>query len=338
MKTFPIFLLPKGETMMTAKITGNEIEFFKKTLFPSNKRYSISESGLAVCLDTEKKLIIYGNLSEDGDMGDVTVLPFPDIISPKSILTFKNCIVLGGENNNSYSGTIKSQELVAIYSLTDNKFTAVEMPFKHYDKCVDDLLLDTDNKVLAVDNIIFPKYLIEYDFSNPLFPNLIAWHSLPNNGTYETIKKGTLNDSYVALLSTSVGSGGSGTYINIFRKGDYVNHVGLSQYRNFNQNIDKNCLWRDILLLPNRQFLFISSHEKGIGVYFIKNSKIKNDFTEDSDSIKYINKWNKPVKKILLHPQSDDTVLIIFEEGGLQNLLYSFSLESIDLLLSNFEQ
>jgi len=57
MKAYPIFLLPKGEVMMTARIDGDEIKVLKKTLFPSSKRYSISEKGLAVCLDNKTFII-----------------------------------------------------------------------------------------------------------------------------------------------------------------------------------------------------------------------------------------------------------------------------------------
>lgn len=337
MKAFPIFLLPKGEVMMTAKIDGDEIKVLKKTLFPSNKRYCISETGLAACLDKEKKLIIHGYLKDDGEMEDVAILPFPSMISPKSICIVKNNFILGGENNHDFSNNINSHELVATYSILQNKFTAVEMPFKEYDKCIDDLLLD-NNKVIAVDNIVYPKYLLEYDFKNPDFPHLIKSHRLPENGTYETIKKGTLNDSYVALISSSFGMNGGGRYVNIFRRGNYKNYIRLSQwYGMSNQDNDKKYYWRDILLLPNQNVLLIPSNEDGIGIYYIDDSMITEKGNEDSDSIKYINNWNKTVKKILLPPQINDKVLVIFEEGEDNNLSYSFALESIEefLTLSN---
>lgn len=334
MKAYPIFLLPKGEVMMTARIDGDEIKVLKKTLFPSNKRYSISETGLAACLDKEKKLIIYGNLKDDGEMENITVLPFPSMISPKSICIIKNNFILGGENNHDFSNNINSHELVATYSIHHNKFTAVEMPFKGYEKCIDDLLLD-GNKVIAVDNIVYPKYLLEYDFTNPDFPHLIVSHSLPENGTYETIKKGSTNESYVALISSSFGMDGGGRYVNIFRKGNYKSYIRLSQwYGMSDQDNDKKYYWRDILLLPNQNVLLIPSNEDGIGIYYIDDSMITEKGIEDSNSIEYINQWNKKVIKILLLPQINDKVLIIFEEGEENNLSYSFALESIEGILT----
>lgn len=338
MKAYPIFLLPKGEVMMTAKVEDNEIKILEMTLFPSNKRYCISETGLAACLDKEKKLIIYGFLNEDGEMKDVTILPFPSMISPKSICIFKNHFILGGENNHDFSNNINSHELVATYSILQNKFSPVEMPFKKYDKCIDDLLLD-NQKVIAVDNIVYPKYLLEYDFKNPDFPHLIVSHSLPENGTYESIKKGTLNDSYIALLSSSFGMSGGGKYVNIFRRGNYQSYIRLSQwYGMSNEGNEKKYIWRDILLLPNRNVLLIPSNEDGVGIYSIEDSMISENETEDSDSIQYFNSWNKKVIKILLPPQSKENVLIVFEEGEEDNISYSFVLESIEKLLTQFDE
>lgn len=338
MNTYPIFLLPKGEVMMTAKIEDNEIKILKKTLFPSNKRYSISEAGLAACLDKEKKLIIYGFLKDDGEMEDISILPFPSMISPKSICILKNHFILGGENNHDFSNNINSHELVATYSILKNEFSKVEMPFKEYDKCIDDLLLD-NHKVIAVDNIVYPKYLLEYDFKNPDFPHLIVSHSLPENGTYESIKKGTLNDSYIALLSSSFGMDGGGKYVNIFRRGDYQSYIRLSQwYGMSNQDNEKKYYWRDILLLPKRNVLLIPSNEDGIGIYYIDDSMINQNGTEDCDSIQYFNSWDKKVIKILLPPQSNENILVVFEEGEEDNISYSFALESIEELLTHFDE
>ncbi|MDA1029219.1 MAG: hypothetical protein O3B41_09240 [Bacteroidetes bacterium] len=338
MKAYPIFLLPKGEVMMTVKIEDNEIIILKKTLFPSNKRYSISETGLAACLDVEKKLIIYGFLKDDGEMEDIAILPFPSMISPKSICIVKNHFILGGENNHYFSNNINSNELVATYSILQNKYSSVEMPFKKYDKCIDDLLLD-NYKVIAVDNIVYPKYLLEYDFTNPNFPHLIVSHSLPENGTYESIKKGTLNDSYIALLSSSYGMDGGGEYVNIFRRGNYQNYIRLSQwYGMSNQDNEKKYYWRDILLLPNHNVLLIPSNKDGIGIYYIDESLINESGAEDSDSIQYFNRWGKKVIKILLPPQSNKNVIVVLEEGEEDNISYSFALESIAELLAQYDE
>jgi hypothetical protein len=337
MTDYPIFLLPKGEIMITGVIQEQELKLLKKTLFPSGNRFAISNNGLAACIDCEKKIILYGQINNNGDFDYIKIIPFPSIISPKSLCIIKNNIVFGGENNHDFFNNINSHELVVSYSIPSDKFTVVDMPFKEYDKCVDDLLID-NNKVIAVDDIVYPKYLIEYDFSNPDYPYLIKSYNLPENGTYERIRKGTLNEDYVALLSSSFGMDGGGRYINIFRKGFYDDYIRLSQWygiSNNNEDSDKKYFWRDIYLVPNQNILLISSDEDGIGIYRIENDYMSQQDNEDSDSICYFNSWDKKVIKILPVPNDKEKVILVFEEGEKENVKNSYEITSIDDIISN---
>jgi hypothetical protein len=64
-----------------------------------------------------------------------------------------------------------------------------------------------------VDNFIFPKYILEYDITNANEPVHVSTKELPNNGTYEHIIKGDVNDHYMVLFSSCYGSYGSSKYI-----------------------------------------------------------------------------------------------------------------------------
>ncbi|MDY0144350.1 MAG: hypothetical protein RBR97_20910 [Bacteroidales bacterium] len=337
MTDYPIFLLPKGEVMITAKIEEQELKLLKKTLFPSGKRYAISNNGLAACIDCEKKIILYGQINDNGDFDYIKIVAFPSIISPKSLLIIKNNIVFGGENNHEFFNNIKSHELLVSYSISNDKFIVVDMPFKGYNKCVDDLLIDNNNNVIAVDDEVYPKYLIEYDFSNPDYPYLRKSYSLPENGTYERINKGTLNENYIALLSSTFGMDGGGRYINIFIKGFYDNYIRLSQWCGItygNENSNKEYFWRDIYLLPNHNILLISSDEDGIGIYRIENEFMKQQDNEDSDSVYYFNSWGKKVIKILPVPNDKETVILVFEEGEKEYIKYSYEISRIEDIIS----
>lgn len=337
MTDYPIFLLPKGEIMITAKIEEQELKLLKKTLFPSGNKYAISNNGLAACIDCEKKIILYGQINDKGDFDYIKIISFPSIISPKSLCIIKNNIVFGGENRHDFSFNISSHELVVSYSIQSDKFIVVEMPFKYYDKCVDDLLID-NNKVIAVDDIVYPKYLIEYDFSNPDYPYLLKSYNLPENGVYERIRKGTLNENYIALLSSSFGMYGVERYINIFIKGYYDNYIRLSQLygiKNCIEDSDKKFFWRDIYLVPNQNLLLISSNEDGIGIYRIEDDLMSQKDNEDSEAVYYFNSWDKKVIKILPIPNDKGKILLVFEEGEDENIKHSYEIISIDYIISS---
>lgn len=330
MNSYPIFLLPNKTIMMTAKIEGDKIIILKETPFPSNKRYSISEKGLAVCLDKKNEMIIYGYLKENGEIQDVKYLPFPEMISPTSICIIKEHLILGGKKNHSAS----ESEMLATYDIREKKFKSIEVPPIVFKKSIDDLLVD-HNKVIAVDNVVEPKFILEYNFEDLNNPHLIDLYTLPLGGTYESIKKGTMNQKYIALFSTTYGRMGGGTNINIFRKGDFSKHLSLSQFNYFlMENLDTYD-WKDFVLLPKHNVLLLSSLKDGIGVYQINENKFDEKSNEDSDAVKYITYSNKEVIKILIPPQSPDYVLIILKEHNtFENESYSYALQSIEGLLS----
>jgi hypothetical protein len=74
---------------------------------------------------------------------------------------------------------------------------------------------------------VFPKYIFEYDISNPKEPKHINTIDLPDNGTYEHIVKGDGNEKWLGIKSSTVGSFGTAQHLNIFGdkkiKMDYVN-------------------------------------------------------------------------------------------------------------------
>lgn len=189
--------------------------------------------------------------------------------------------------------------------------------------------------MIAVDNVVEPKFILEYNFEDLNNPHLIDLYMLPPGGTYESIKKGTLNQEYIALFSTTYGRMGGGTHINIFRKGDFSKHISLYQF-NFSLMEDLDTYdWKDLVLLPKHNVLLLSSLKDGIGVYKINENKFDEKKNEDSDAVKYINYSNKEVIKILIPPQSPDYVLIIFKKYNIfRKESYFYALQSIEGLLS----
>jgi hypothetical protein len=101
-------------------------------------------------------------------------------------------------------------------------------------KSIDDVLIYND-KLVLVDNIIYPKYLFEYDISDSLAPVATKTIKLPNNGTYEHIYRGSINSRWMALLSGGMGREGSSKYVSVFSLPGYeqVFTVYLKDGRDF---------------------------------------------------------------------------------------------------------
>lgn len=333
MKNYPIFLLPKGKIMMTAKIENNAIKLLKETKFPSKRRYSIGENGYVACIDSENELLIIGQINFDGQVEHFVQIPFPKVIYPRSILIYKDNIIIGGFKHAPISQeNYYSSELLVSYSIKDMKFIPIEIPIQTYDKSIDDLLVD-ENRIIAVDNIVFPKYLIECDFSDPNNPSFIKLHNLPNNGTYEHISKGALNKNYIALLSSSGGMYGNGNHINIFKKGNYSEYAILSQWNSvetYYKNKIKKYYWNDIMISKIYNMLLISASEYGVGIYKIIPDLINDKNFDETKSIVYHNEWSKKLIKILHVPNNEKKIILIFEEGDSDSVTHSYAIEDLD--------
>jgi hypothetical protein len=67
-------------------------------------------------------------------------------------------------------------------------------------KRIDDFVLN-DSILIAIDNMIIPKYLLFYKLNDHLPVKYINFHELLSNGAYESILEGRITKNYLALYS-----------------------------------------------------------------------------------------------------------------------------------------
>jgi hypothetical protein len=126
-----------------------------------------------------------------------------------------NTVYLGGQYRKGKS------ELFSYLDLSGVDFTVkeLELPVKSTEgKSIDDILIRGDTLFL-VDNLIYPKYIFTCDISDPNNPRHTGTEDLPNNGTYEHIRKGDINDNWTALFSSSVGMDGAYRHVTLSAAG-----------------------------------------------------------------------------------------------------------------------
>jgi hypothetical protein len=182
-----------------------------------------------------------------------------------SSINFKdNVVYLGGQYKN------QRDELFSYIDLNDVvfKMNEVDLPIKTIKgKSIDDILIR--NKTLfLVDNIVYPKYIFKYDASIPNHLKHIGTYELENNGTYEHIIKGDINDNWIILFSSTVGMGGAYQHISIIGKEEKWKeqnaltfcvekaHFSESYHlRTFTRVLDI-CIIKDVLLILKEDGLY----------------------------------------------------------------------------------
>jgi hypothetical protein len=243
-----MFIIPLNQKSLICKIENNEIReigSFAKTIDSKsiivNDKFICSIDSLISVFD------INGNLLKEINSD-----------FEATCLNSKNKVVYFGGRYKSNSG-----EIFAILDLEnkDFKLEKINIPIEvGYGKAIDDVLI-MKNKLLLVDDIVYPKYLLEYDITDSKNPKHIETEELENNGTYEHIVKGDLNENWLILLSSTVGRGGSTDHIVI--EGKTKGHISDHREFQFDDETDTESQdlegFNDICLIDNMLYVVVDS-------------------------------------------------------------------------------
>jgi hypothetical protein len=205
-------------------------------------------------------------------------------------INFKDTVVyLGGQYRNKRNELFSYSDFNGVVF----KMNEIDLPVKTIEgKSIDDILIR--NKTLfLVDNVVYPKYIFKYDINIPNNPKHIGTYKLENNGTYEHIIKGDINDNWIILFSSTVGMGGAYQHISIIGKEEkcneqnvltfYVEKPCFSEFYHLGTSprILDICIIKDVLLILKQN-----------GLYFINltNKITKENIMQINDNKEKYNK------------------------------------------------
>lgn len=195
------FVIPQEKASVIAYIDNNKVYERGKIDIPYHSKSVITENNLIVSLcfgskPHSRRLRVF-------DMNGRQLLRKE--YKYRSIAYKGNVVYLGGQYEP------QGGELFRLIDLSNIDFTPeeIDLPIQSVKgKSIDDILIHHD-ALFLVDNIIFPKYIFEYNIATPNKPLLGSTRRLPNNGTYERIYKGDINQDWMILFSATVGGGGA---------------------------------------------------------------------------------------------------------------------------------
>ncbi len=177
-------------------------------------------------------------------------------------------------------------------------------------KSIDDLLL-TGDRLIAVDDIVYPKYLITYDVSTPASPELLSYHQIPHHGVYEFIFHAAVGNRWMATLSGTSGRMAYAQHVGFFDAASLEERFAMSnehrssRWANYpKQAEDTIGNWSSIAF--RNDVLLIASGSDGVGVFkpdsYLSRSKPK---PRPHELVKYFQpKWEEGMEalQIIVHP------------------------------------
>ncbi|MBN9117952.1 MAG: hypothetical protein J0I06_02090 [Planctomycetes bacterium] len=193
--------------------------------------------------------------------GGFAPLVMPEGYRAACLLFHRQVLFVGGNCGNEVIGAF---DLAA----PEPRWVPLDVPpqFQRYGKEIDDLLLDGD-RLLAVDDIVSPKYLLRYDVDDPRRPRLMDVLEIPWHSSYETIHSGALGTNWVALLSSSVNHGWAAVHIALFDRVTLEEQGALTKtrkgsYRRAEEPDTRD--WRGLAFHGN--VLLVAAGADGVGV------------------------------------------------------------------------
>ena len=304
-----LFLLLKDQKTISINSFDNERIYEIKT-FPISEKsiFTTDQNARVAILDTATNTLAIFDIHSSNH----TKLSIPYDIKPKTLLLNNDNLFIGGE-----MGT----EILIQYHLDSKKWYQLEIPDEVmlYGKAVDDFVV-YDNFLIAIDNIVLPKYILFYDLNSTNNLDLSHFKALRTNGSYESIYQGRITEKYFGLISETLsGYSGVSGHITIYNGLDLeksftiTSNVHEEDYHTFN----------DFLICNDK--IFIASKEKGLGIFNIEKSYFKVfDYPHDTfnfqigtSRIDYTPFENREILKLTIIPNTDKIVLTIENISGI---------------------
>ncbi len=301
------FLLPgNSNTLSLNRFEADQVREYRVFDLPEKVLWATDQKQWVAIIDIAKRML---SIYPINDSNAIT-LPLPSRLEPKSILVYQNSVFIGGTLGIA---------VVAQYHIDTNRWYALEMPRQllSHRKAIDDLVIQ-DQFLIAVDNLVYPKYILYYTLnSSDERPPLSHFRKLLTNGTYESIVQARISGDYLGLRSRTVGgTRGHYQHIAVYQNPDMTQSFAISLRTGLAGKADG---YNDFLFIGDQ--LLIARENEGLGVFrintghFHPNPEKKLYNTQYDDSVvSYKAYRNESIVKLTPVPGTLKTILTIKNE------------------------
>jgi len=256
-----LIILPRGNHSAVCSVKNGNIIEHTPLSFPGMSRFSINEKWIS-CITKKGRNISLIKIENKSEFIHHLTISLPSEgktkFYAKATKIVKDTLYLGGSGG---------KEIIGMYDLRREQtewipLTVPDMVIRRR-KSIDDFIVDND-RLIAVDNRVFPKWLLLYDISKPEKPQLKDHYRLEHHGPYEHIKMATIGLNWIAILSSTTGRSGYHDHISLldkkYLKEDSV--LNCNHYRT-DRMTSSNIYWGNISFLGD---LLLITSSNGIGV------------------------------------------------------------------------
>jgi len=256
------FLLLKDEKTISVNTFENGIKEVKTYPITEKSLFTTDQKKRVAILDTAKNTILLYDIETFAGLR----LFIPFNIKPLSILLNDDNLFIGGTG----------KEILIQYHIQTNQWYSLEFPkeTQKWKRAVDDLLVN-DSLLIAIDNVLLPKYILFNHLKST--DKLVFSHfkELKLNAGSEYIHQGRITSNYLGLISISYsGYMPPFEHIAIYEDLDLIKSFAISSMVR-RENDNHIFVFNDFCLIKDK--LVIAHKEKGLGIFEIENSYFESD-------------------------------------------------------------
>ncbi len=242
--------------------------------------------------------------------GKQQTFPLPYALQAKSITLNGPDVFIGGE---------MEEEMLLHLNITSGQWSTPAIPeaIKKPGKAIDEVIVDGDFLV-AVDNIIIPKYVLYYRYQTGEKPVYSHRVQLKTNGAYEHIARARIQGGYMGLLSFthSIYAGTSG-HVTVYDQQNMHRSFAVTTGR----ELAEQDSFTDFAFVGNK--LLLASREKGLGILTIKDDYFKTTGNQghaelnaepDTRLVSYRHFGGKTLQQITVIPGTGKVVLSLADK------------------------
>jgi hypothetical protein len=314
--TATLGVLPEGGHFALFEAAHGELRHICQLPFSSLDEVSTGTEGwVAGICGSEISSVTCWNAETRADLA----LPLPSEHVPHSIAFAGQILYVGGR-------AAETLPFLGLYDLGEPspQWKSIPMPEQDwYGKGLDALLID-GVRLIAIDNVLVPSWLLVYDISDPLEPKLSTVDQLNPHGTWEEVTGATAGHQWIAVLTTTA-SGWSGPkqHIALLDKGSLKEQAVVSAQRaSYSQDPYD---WSDVLFWED--LLLVAAGKDGLGLLDLarlEGSRVDAEVCSEELRFASLPSFpNEKVIRVLPGTFAHSMGVVMEHEGGIQSVLLS---------------
>jgi hypothetical protein len=252
-------VLPHGQNLALFELKDRELHHVSPLPFSSFTEFAVGAEGWLAAI-VERRSVKCWNTRTNAEL----IPPIPRKFFARVIAFAGQILYIGGDTADALP-FLGFCDLGAESPQWKNIEVPDEVVSQH--KSVDGLLVD-GSRLIALDNVVVPNWLLAYDISNPLQPSVSNIEKLVTHGTWERIEDASVGSRWIAVSSVTGSRGGPGQYIAILDKNTFQEQAIISTQpiptEKSQQPWPGPSDWSEITFLNDR--LYVAAGEDGLGI------------------------------------------------------------------------